>query len=173
MNREAVNILFPIVTPGSRPGAKYGDRYLWDEWMDVMTGVGWCRLPHADGTLCHLMHILNITECCWFNLTRNSHTYLTWPLSECTSQGPLTTYLLINGNRQEGATARIKNPQLLSAQLVKHAEVGVMLEGKKSLLFSSAQWEWTNMASHLQVYQLFHPNRLDSTLLFSHMLKEK
>ena len=31
MNREAVNILFTIVTPVSKPRAKYGDRYLLDE----------------------------------------------------------------------------------------------------------------------------------------------
>ena len=50
--------------------------------MDDTTGVDCRRLLHADGVLGHLMDILNIIECCWFNLTRNSHTHLTWPLSE-------------------------------------------------------------------------------------------
>lgn len=119
MNREAVNILFPIVTPGSRPGAKYGYRYLLDEWMDEMTGVGWCRLPHADGILCHLMYILNIIECCWFNWTRNSRTYLTWPFSECTSQGLLTKYLLINGNRQKRSQLHILITQCTAGEICR------------------------------------------------------
>lgn len=37
--KKAVNILFIIMTSVSMPSAKYGNRYLWDEWMKELTRI--------------------------------------------------------------------------------------------------------------------------------------
>ena len=121
-----------IVTPVSNPGAKYGNRYLLDGWVEEMTGVEWYQLLHSDGILCHLVWMLNITEYFWFKLTINSYTYLTGPLSGflvfVTSQtfslnfislDGLTNCLLINSNRQKRRQLHIlKHHNNSNAQLV-------------------------------------------------------